>query len=71
MLDIIYAEEIIRARSQIRTIETRRRFRPDPKAEVPRTGVGLVHEVFRRIAEGERPLRAEPRRWRLSFDGRR
>jgi hypothetical protein len=28
-----------------------RHFRGNPDAETPRTGVGLVHEVFRRIVD--------------------
>ena len=34
----------------------------DPEAEVPRTGVGVRHEVFRRIAGDG--VRARPSFWR-------
>ena len=63
MMDVIYAEEKIREMRVARADGTLRRVAADPKAEVPRTGVGMVHEVFRRIAEGERPAaRPQPRR---------
>jgi hypothetical protein len=68
MWELIYAEETLRQARERRIDAVARRRAADPKAEVPRTGVGLVHEVFRRIAEGERPApRPQPRRvlgWR-------
>lgn len=63
LAEVIYAEEKIREARRARIAADVRRMPADPKAEVPRTGVGLVHEVFRRIAEGERPApRPQPRR---------
>ena len=60
--EIIYAEEKLREAREWRIAASARRRPADPNAEVPRT-VGLVHEVFRRIAEGERPARPAARRW--------
>jgi hypothetical protein len=39
----------------------------DPNAEVPRSGVGRVHEVFRRIAEGGEQERTLNTNWRWTF----
>ena len=68
MLDMIYAEEKLRELRSARVDASVRRVAADPSAEVRRTGVGLVHEVFRRIAEGDHPVpRRQPRRvlgWR-------
>ena len=63
MIEFIYAEEKLRELRAARIDANVRRVAADPKAELPRTGVGLVHEVFRRIAEGERPApRVQTRR---------
>jgi hypothetical protein len=34
-----------------RSQRRQRQVRSNPDAETPRSGVGLIHEVFRRIAE--------------------
>jgi hypothetical protein len=65
MFEQIYVEEKLRELQGWRVRAAEHHRHADPRAEVPRTGVGLVHEVFRRIAEGERPgPKARPkRRW--------
>jgi hypothetical protein len=69
LLEIAYAEEKVRDLHRAHAQTPSGRYtRPDPKAEAPRTGVGLVHEVFRKIAESERPARQPAqRRWRSVF----
>lgn len=37
------------------SVRSLRRQAADPNAEIPRTGVGLRHEVFRRIVGDEAP----------------
>ncbi len=60
--DIMYAEEKIRQLRADRISAQVRRTPANRDAETPRTGVGLVHEVFRRIAEVERPEPQQHRR---------
>jgi hypothetical protein len=64
MFTQIYVEEKLREIKQREASVRERSRHADPNAEVPRTGVGLVHEVFRRIAE---PEPAHGPRWRWVF----
>jgi hypothetical protein len=59
----MYAHEKLRELRDARRHAEVRRMLADPNAEVQRTGVGRVHEVFRRIAEGERPERQPKPHW--------
>jgi hypothetical protein len=45
----IYVQAAIYELERARKQQARRHFRGNPDAEIPRTGVGIVHEVFRRI----------------------
>lgn len=63
MFTHIYIEEKLREHRRQATFARDPRPHGSPDAEVNRTGVGRVHEVFRRIAEGERPARAPRRKW--------
>jgi hypothetical protein len=63
----MYVAERIRELNQSRVVARERRVYADPNAEVPRTGAGRVHEVFRRIAEGGEPERALNMDWRWTF----
>jgi hypothetical protein len=69
MFSEIYVAEKLREHRLPSVSSFARRAAADPNAEVPRAGVGLVHEVFRRIAEGERPAPAQARQRRWRFAG--
>jgi hypothetical protein len=66
MLETIYAEEKLRELRSARVDSRLRRVVADPNAEVKRTGIGIVHEVFRRIVEDDGPVARPQRRlgWR-------
>jgi HAMP domain-containing protein len=66
----MYVEEKLRELKESRAFVAERRRHADPNAEVPRTAVGRVHEVFRRIAEGGQPSRALNANWRWTFAAR-
>jgi hypothetical protein len=59
--------ETIRELQERRIAARERHVYANPDAEVPRTGAGRVHEVFRRIAEGGEPERTLNTNWRWTF----
>ena len=64
MFTQMYAEEKLREMKHRQLVVSERRRHADPNAEVPRTGAGRVHEVFRRITE---PEPAPQPTWRWVF----
>ncbi len=62
MIDIIYIEEKLREQREA-GFGVRRRDWIEPGSEVPRTGVGRVHEVFRRIVQDAEPVRPRHVPW--------
>lgn len=50
--DVIFVEaRMWELEQNIRRVRPERHNRGIPEAEAPRTGIGLVHEVFRRITQ--------------------
>jgi len=62
VIDIIYIEQKLREQRQT-GLGVRRRDWIEPGSDVPRTGVGRVHEVFRRIVQDAEPVRPRHVPW--------
>ena len=65
MMDIIYIEQKLREFRELREAGSGTRHRDwiEPGSEVPRTGAGRVHEVFRRIVQDAEPVRPRHVPW--------